>query len=140
MSLSELELYTASVKCKYCSHFYAARNKCCLYSDYDSELSRTEPSRYYKDTTANSVCDRFSLPAMAAMAHSELGKPPATRKDGSLIVDLKDLKLIRQQNADELRKKYAEQTLKNQKYSNAGYIGCGIAVILLILAFLPLLF
>ena len=77
--------YENSIKCKYCSHFDPADNRCCLYYSFDQSLDKSGGSSL-KETSPDSRCSHFSLTARDAIAKGLVNSRP----DGSLIVSLSD--------------------------------------------------
>lgn len=78
--------YSASIRCKYCCHFEPKRNVCHLYQDFDQSID-AGGGAYYKTTSPDSRCSKFSVTAMDAMAQDLCKKRP----DGSYIVGLDDV-------------------------------------------------
>ena len=85
--------YESSIKCKYCSHFEPGVNRCHLYHDYDQSLDKNGGGPYLKETSPDSRCSHFGLPAMDVMAKGLVDK----RSDGSFVVDLNDDPQLKQQ-------------------------------------------
>lgn len=93
--------YESSIKCKYCSHFEPGRNRCHLYHDYDQSLDKEGGGPYLKETSPDSRCSHFSLPALDAMI-MEQGE---RRKDGSFFVSLDADPQLKQQLRQEEEKR-----------------------------------
>lgn len=88
-----MSIYENSIKCKYCSHFEPGANRCHLYYDYDQSLDKAGGGPYLKETSPDSRCSHFGLPAMDVMTKGLVDK----RADGSYIVDLNDDPQLKQQ-------------------------------------------
>ena len=92
--------YENSIKCKYCSHFEPGVNRCHLYHDFDQSLDKSG-GPYLKETSPNSRCSHFGLPAMDVLAFG-VGE---TREDGTYIVGLDADPQLKQQLQQEESKR-----------------------------------
>lgn len=86
-------MYEDSIKCKYCSHFEPGVNRCHLYYDFDQSLDKNSGGPYLKETSPDSRCSHFGLPAMDVLIRDMVD----SRADGSLVVDLDDDPQLKQQ-------------------------------------------